>query len=115
MKFQIFYNNTILSYIFLTHPRSILTLNNRVGRKIFFLECLKSSSNGKKTSLGIFILFLPFETLVDLGAGDLVPEPLEPGDLAGPVGDLLEDGEAGQARLPLPSTHFPADGLQPDW
>jgi hypothetical protein len=30
------------------------------------------------------------------------------------VGDLLEDGEAGQARLPLPSTHFPADGLQPD-
>jgi hypothetical protein len=62
-----------------------------------------------------FILFLPFETLVDLGAGDLVPEPLEPGDLAGPVGDLLEDGEAGQARLPLPSTHFPADGLQPDW
>ncbi len=68
----------------------------------------------EKTSWGCFFLFLPFETLVDLGAGDLVPEPLEPGDLACPVGDLLEDGETGQARLPLPSTHFPADGLQPD-
>jgi hypothetical protein len=90
-------------------------LKDEVGRKIFFLKSPKSTSNGKKTSLGIFILFLPFETLVDLGAGDLVPEPLEPGDLAGPMGNLLEDGEAGQARLPLPATHFPADGLQPDW